>query len=832
MTVLYTRLLTYIFLATTLIGASICQAGITGTLSGKVSDKQALVILPGAQIIVEGTTIGAMTDKEGHYIIYNLPAGTYDVSVRMIGYAKLTIRDVVINADLATTLDLGLRTQVVPLEEIVITDQKRLIQKDVTSSTYFISGEDINSRLPIDRYLDAVETLPGVVGNHIRGGRQTDALHTLDGLPVQSVLSRQISSYFPNNSIAEMMVQTGGFSAEYGNATSGVINVISKDGRNSVRSNFKVYSDFIETGLSESDNTHRAEFDLSGPLTIGLGGPLIRSNYFISADWNISDTSDKDRFASSFKAPIFSNYNINGKLSFDIANNTILSLQTLVSNWRWRQLEPQWVLNPSGVAENKHYSHRFSASLTHTFNPKVFTTLRLARYSVKHLVLGKTESFPPELEFRDPTDANSQILSGSQPWDETTEEHTNIAKLDLVARIANYHLIKTGLELQGNSINARTTRVEPLSPKFGTPQLNSIVFNKVEDNFANTPTSLAFYFQNKLSLGEITADLGVRFDRFSPNVEFVESISDSAVGQQNRTVNSKRLQPASPRIGLSLPLSENERLHLNYGWFYNMPPLFYYYTNSFYAQNFNLLPSGNPFLEPTKTTSSEFSYKKLLGDDLLLVFSGFHKRYSNLIDTQTFLEGNTGSPDSPFSQYVSTGKATVFGYEFTFQKKINRTFSTRVSYTYMKAMGTSSSGEESYINSITDSSLIESGKFYPLSWDQRHSFILNADYEVGKLHLNLLYMLQSPLPITTEKSSSLNDQRMSWRNLVDLRIRFKKTRILGGSATPFIEIRNLLDQDNKANEITSTKGGSAYGLYDAINADSGRRLRVGLSVNL
>ena len=397
-------------------------AGITGTLSGTVIDKETKKALPGAQIVVEGTTTGAMADKSGFYMIQNLPAGTYDVGVHMIGYSKVTIKDVQINLDLNTTLNFYLPAEVLIFKEVIITRKHELIQNEITSSTYFISGEEIDDRLPIDSYQDAITLLPGVVGNHFRGGRQTDVLYMLDGLPIQSGLSREISSNFPNSSIVEMMVQTGGFNAEYGNATSGIVNVVSKNGQNKVEGKLKVFSDFVDTGLTGNDNTRRIEFNVGGPMTIGLGGPLINAKYFISADLNLSDTQHRKEMQQAFGSPIFANYNINSKLSFDINRNTILSLQGLLSNLNWRKFDPQWQQNLSGLAKHEHLSYRLSASLTHTFSPKFFTSIRVANYSNKKRVLGLIEEDSPTIEFEDPTDASSPILSGNQQWNEEEKE--------------------------------------------------------------------------------------------------------------------------------------------------------------------------------------------------------------------------------------------------------------------------------------------------------------------------------------------------------------------------------------------------------------------------
>ncbi|MFQ5752715.1 MAG: carboxypeptidase-like regulatory domain-containing protein, partial [bacterium] len=490
--------------------------GITGTISGTIKDKETGIILPGAAITVEGTTMGTQADKNGFYMIHNLPAGTYDVSVSMIGYSKFTIKNVQVNVDLNTELNFYLSTKVLPLEEVVVTKKRELIQSEITSSTYFISGKEINEKLPIDSYHHAIAILPGVVGNHFRGGRETDVVYMLDGLPIQGGLSREISSYFPNSSIVEMMVQTGGFTAEYGQASSGIVNVVTKDGHNKVEGNVKVYTDFFDTGLTGNDHTRRLEFNVGGPLTIGLGGPLINANYSIAADLNLSDTPYGEQMREAFNSPIFQNYNLNSKLSFNIGYSTILTFQGLLSNWRWRRYDPQWQLNLQGLAENKHYSHRLSASLTHTFSPKFFTSLRAAHYSYKRAIMGSVENDPPDLSFENETDPNSLIVSGEQPWDEKTRETVSIVKLDFVGQVNANHLLKTGIDFQYYDLNSQSTRFDAL-PSIG--EIPSITFNKTTNDFQYFPKFIAFYVQDKIDIRGITANLGFRYDIFAPKIK-------------------------------------------------------------------------------------------------------------------------------------------------------------------------------------------------------------------------------------------------------------------------------------------------------------------------
>jgi outer membrane receptor for ferrienterochelin and colicin len=812
---------------------SYLHGGITGTISGTIRDRESDNLLPGAAVIVEGTTMGAMADKNGFYMIHNLPAGTYDVSVSMIGYSKLTIKNVKVNVDLNTDLNFYLTTKVLPMEEVVVTKSRELIQSEITSSTYFISGEEINQKLPIDSYLDAIQLLPGTVGNHIRGGRETDVLYMLDGLPIQGGLSREISSYFPNSSIVEMMVQTGGFTAEYGQASSGIVNVVTKDGRNKVAGGAKIYTDFFDTGLTGNDNTRRLEFNIGGPVTIGLGGPLINANYFISADLNLSDTPYREQMRKTFSSPIFKNYNLNSKLSFDIGSNTILTFQGLVSNWNWRRFDPQWELNLQGLAENKHYSHRLSASLTHTFTPKFFASLRTASYSYKRTVAGSLAEPQNNLVFENPEDPFSHILSGEQPWVEETRENIDVLKLDFVGQLSSKHLLKAGIDFQNYNLRSQADRLTPIPALDST----SISFLESRNDFSYSPKFLAFYLQDKIEVHGITANLGLRYDIFAPQIsinEFPQEFQElrSLLRAPPSESRSPISNPVSPRLGVAVPLSDHERVHVNYGWYYQMPPLYYLYTNAEQQLNGYLPIIGNVDLKPIKTTSAEFSYKRLISDDLFFMFTGFVKQFKNLVDTQTFILPDTlrTSETSPvgFSRYSSSAFGKATGFEVSLQKRFTKKLSTRVSYTYLKANGTSSAAEDEFNRAIIGATPNEETKF-PLSWDQRHSFILDADYETRQFHVNAFYRLFSPLPFTTPGSPVPNNARLSWRNILDIKVSIKSWRLLGGKLFPFLEIRNLFDEKNIINPTDDT-GIYAYRLLDPINSNFGRRLRVGASL--
>ena len=776
-----------------------------------------------------------MADKTGFYMIHNLPAGRYDVSISMIGYAKVVIKNVQINVDLNTVLDFHLSPEVLALNEVVITQKRELIQSELTSSTYFISGEEINKKLPVDSYRAAISTLPGIAGKHFRGGGETQVLYLLDGLPLQGSLSREISSYFPNSSIVEMMVQTGGANAEYGHSTSGIVNLVTKDGGNKAEGSFKFYTDVFETGLTNNDNTRRLEFNVGGPMTIGFGGPVINTKYFISADLNLSDTAFREQMQEAFRSPIFTNYNINSKLSFDISKTTILSLQGLISNWKWHRFDPQWRSNLSGLAEHQQQSHRISIALTHTFNPKLFTTFRYANYRYTRKILGGQNAGQPELVFEDPTDPTSQVISGQQPSNEKTREKMNFVKFDLVGQLTEHHLIKTGFDIQNYKLRTNATNFSFIPSR---TSLNAITFNKINNDFAYSPDFVALYVQDKIEFNKITANLGLRYDVFSPNItvqqpsQFFQDLRNKLQAPKSATSSEVHKQ-ISPRIGFSVPLSKNERFHVNYGWYYQMPPLYYLYINANRNLDSYLPFIGNVNLRPIKTVSSEFSYKRIIANDLLFVFTGFFKKFDNLIDSRSFILSdsliNENTTVAGFTRFTNSAHGKASGFEVTLQKHLSKELAARISYTYMKAKGTNSTPEDGF-NSAVYGTTSSNGKEFPLSWDQRHSIVFNAGYESQRIQLNLLYRLFSPLPVTSPDSKTPNDSRMSWRNILDLKIRLHSTHLMKGRLDPFVEIRNIFDDKNVIH-TTDYAGARSYRLFDPINSEYGRRLRIGMTMD-
>ena len=213
------------------IGISICLlltiqfafSGTTGKLSGKVTSKETGDPLIGANVMIDGTLLGAATDLDGNYYILQVPPGTYSVRFTMIGYQTLVMNDVRVRLDLTTTIDGSLNESVVGLEEVVVQAERPMIQTDVTYSQANISSEEVEM-LPVEEFEDVLALQAGVVVTggeiHVRGGRGGEISYMVDGITVTDPYNSGIAVEIENNAIQELQFISGTFNAEYGQALS------------------------------------------------------------------------------------------------------------------------------------------------------------------------------------------------------------------------------------------------------------------------------------------------------------------------------------------------------------------------------------------------------------------------------------------------------------------------------------------------------------------------------------------------------------------------------------------------------------------------------------
>ena len=232
-----TSLFFFLFIALAF-SASAVFAGSTGKISGKVVEKSTGETLPGANVVIEGTTLGAVTDSDGNYFIINVPPGSYTVSASMVGYHKATQTNVRVFIDLTTTVnfsgEFGLVEETIQLAEITVVAELPVVQPDISANVANISAQDVES-LPLTSVNEVVQLEAGVLASangdlSIRGSELNEIAFSVDGLSMRDGRENEPYSTVSYTSIKEMSVQSGGFNAEYGNVRSGLVNIVTKEG--------------------------------------------------------------------------------------------------------------------------------------------------------------------------------------------------------------------------------------------------------------------------------------------------------------------------------------------------------------------------------------------------------------------------------------------------------------------------------------------------------------------------------------------------------------------------------------------------------------------------
>ncbi len=220
-------------LATTVLLLSmvaLVTAGTTGKIAGRVTDRETGNPLPGANVVIVGTTMGAASDLNGNFIILNIPPGTYDVKATVIGYAAMTVQEVRVKIDQTERVDFALQIEVIEGEVVTVVASKHPVKADVSTSVSSFASNEV-ATLPITNVADVVGLQAGVErGLAIRGGGASEALFQLDGVTLRDPRNNMPITNVAVSSIQEISIERGGFNAEYGQVRSGIVNIVTREG--------------------------------------------------------------------------------------------------------------------------------------------------------------------------------------------------------------------------------------------------------------------------------------------------------------------------------------------------------------------------------------------------------------------------------------------------------------------------------------------------------------------------------------------------------------------------------------------------------------------------
>ena len=834
-------------LALAVLWLSVVRAGTTGILEGKVLDRETHEALAGVSVSIVGSMQGAATDLDGHFQITYLPAGNYNVRFSTIGYQPRLYRDVEIHADVRTRLSVEMAPSAVEVSEVEILADRPLIEKDVTSTNFSLGTTQVD-RLPVHSVQDLLSLFPSVTAEgNVRGGKTSEVVYLVDGLPLQDVVGGGVGSSLPKSSITEFSIQSGGFEAEYGNALSGVVNIITRRGGETHSAVIRVEKDNWLSGGWNQQNDRATETELT------LSGPILRDrlHYFAANTLQLTDTRWRQDFDKFFASPIQRDVSGLGKIDWTVSPKVRLTAQNVYSLRWWRDYEFSWRFNLAGLPKRSRSSYRTTLSLSHSLSDMVHYRLDLSHYYLRSRIgdddKNNIPSSPYQYDF-----FLEYIVSGDRAWWADTKQNISTVKGDLDIQLTNENILKFGAELNQYDIFSDVVKYVPQTTYFGKilpdePQLN------YSSNYHYFPRTGSVYLQDKLEVEKDGAvvNLGFRYEFLDPRSErpVVEYVTpDSSSGQYQSQVT--RFAPASvkqqlsPRMGLSFPIMWNMLLIMNYGHYFQFPLFDYLYsgTNPQQLRNGVSVLVGNPDLKPERTHAWEVGVKYGLDEKTLLSLTYFKKEFIDQIDSKTFLPSKSRlAGDYGFAEYVNNAFANAEGLELVLTRYRDEILSGSLSYSLMRTEGVSD-----YVNqgiNLQQWGFPVLNEPYPLSWDQLHTIKMVIDAQLPfKIICNAVWTYSTGRPYTyfptkdgytpqdTAQPFLPNNARLTSNSTLNLK--FSRKLALGDlmSLTLYGDVRNLFNSLNARWADSNGRIGGQLG--DPSSYYDPRRFSLGLRYEL
>lgn len=875
--------------------AGFVHAGTTGKIAGRVEDASTGEPLPGVNVMIEGAPIGGATDIDGYYFILNIPPGEYVILATMVGYEIQKKTKVQVSADLTTTVNFRLSDQTLESETITVVAERPLIQRDETAKSAIVSSETF-SEMPVVDFEQVLTTQAGFSKDsegeiHVRGGRAGEVAYMIDGIYVRDPYSGGFGSQLDKYSIEELQVLTGGYNAEYGQAMSGVINIVTKEGG----SDYQGRLEYETLRLNESPY-RQEDWMINSSITDGLSGPEKANYYDVVRDsignslYQVPKYDEKDSrqympvqgsFIANFSGPVpgikkltfFSSGSVINdpgympwgydkrrefNLKFTYTFNRLKLNLFGQRNYRdWKPYSHTWKYNPEGYEDRKSDVQREGLILTHTLNNSTFYEARFSRFRrlYKRFLPGRTANFEYDETSnsyvltssnyeRSYTNNDGFYLAGDHGTYDDRDILTYTAKVDLTSQLNRQNLFKTGFEI----IRHRIERETYITPWEGE--------NHRYENFKRTPFELAVYMQDKLEYDYFIVNLGLRYDYSDPNSTMWSNpdvpgyLDENGQWVASDEVKVEPKTQLSPRIGIGFPVTEQTLFYGSYGHFYQIPSYLEMYGPKKVDEDQPLI--GNPNIKPQKTVAFEAGVKQQIGTDYVIDLSVFYKDITNLA-------GSTYHGFFPYEYtlYDNSDYASVNGADLTITKKFSQNFNASLNYTYSVAKGNESDPREGYNDYKRTNYPLRPKRIFYLDFDRRHDIAFNMNYifpensgpnfwgfsPLQKLQFNILFEAASGLPYTPildEGGEGLRVEKNTARQEATYNLDFKvlkPVKISSFRLTAFAVVQNVFDRRNPVNVWRRTglpwdngpyTSTSKDRVYNPTNVNEPRRISVGV----
>jgi len=861
---------------------SFSQTG--GKIAGRVVDATNDAAMVNANVLIRGTTFGASTDLDGQYFILRVPPGTYTLEVSYVGYKTSVIEDVSVSTDLTTTMNVRMTPTAIAGEEVVYTAERPLVRRDQTSMESHVRSEDIEV-MPVETVDDVLDMQAGVTrdaagGLHIRGGRTTEVSYLVNGISITDDYNKGQALEVANEAVEELQVISGAFNAEYGNAMSGIINLVTKGGSNVYTGRVEAqFGDYVSSRTEIFPHINSLSPTAATNLTATLSGPILHDKltFFLSArrsqneGWMygerrylpqgrarvVNDTTVIATPGDGTWVPMNDDGTTNGQvvLQWQIAPEMVLKTDFLGSIRKGRNYSQDYRYNPDGLGYDHDYGHTEMSKLTYMFSNKTFLEASLANREN-----GRSYSL-----YDSPTDSRyvhpdsslhpsyTFMTAGTDPsfFDRTTT--SRIAKVDWTSQVNLKHQVKSGIDVQLDRIFYEDYDLIPARTGSGqeiVPYRPSVpaVSETDHDRYVRTPRKFAGYLQDKIEFESVVINIGLRYDWFDPQgklpndekdpniyhplklshkyhdlngngaIDLEEQVPENEFSLAEREAfwyhSTTTKTQLSPRFGIAYPITDKGVIHFSYGIFQQIPE----YSLLFDSDQRKLSessdiygPFGNPDLNPQRTTMYELGLAQQLTDQLAVNITGFSRDIRDWISSSaqipTYVAGVS------YVTYINRDLATVRGATIQLDGRLSSRIRVTGDYTLQLAEGTNSAPEDEYWAQRNEAEPTK--VLTPLTWDQRHTLNVTAQYGGETYGLTLLGRYDSGHPYTPQiltgqrtgrsiiAGLAENSRRMPPRFDIDL-YAYRAFTFGGSKFQLSVQVKNLLDAGNPTSVFTDT----------------------------
>ena len=274
---------------------------VSGKIRGRVIDNVSKDPLAGANVLVLPVESGrgTMTNEYGEFVLPNLMTGKYNVRVSYMGYASTTIQNIDVSPGGTTKILFSLGIEAIEGQEVNVVAESMENTVDVKTVVTQVkyTGEQLY-KMPVSNFTDVIANAGGVVkteagrsrGIHMRGGRSGEVAFYVDGILTNDPVDRSQGVQIDKEAIDVLTISKGGFSAEFGEAMSGIVTVVTKSGSK---------QDFSGNLIFETDQlaSHNSNYNNKyGKYNIQFGGPFpVLKNYlsfYLSGSYAGSDIAN------------------------------------------------------------------------------------------------------------------------------------------------------------------------------------------------------------------------------------------------------------------------------------------------------------------------------------------------------------------------------------------------------------------------------------------------------------------------------------------------------------------------------------------------------------